>query len=230
MKNLTFLALVAIFCFFISSCTTESLPGVGVSKTLKVPKMCTMPELAPRYGCNGAELSDPKVVGWHNVVDTAQGFCLFTNKELEAAGYFYKGKSPENNGTDSVFTDSNFPWPWLLWLVGLGLAVLLFFLFWGLIRRMWAWATEALNRDGNITSSHNVVPQTTPPAPSVVDPGYHRANYNNCTINNNDHYGQGCGNGNCCISPKGELMTENITIERSYFKPGDQPKETPSRH
>lgn len=218
MKNYFFLALVAAFCFFISSCSNDSLPGVGVNKTLKVPKMCTVPELAPRYGCKGTELPDPKVVGWHNVVDTAQGFCIFSNKELEAAGYFYKGKSLENNGTDSVFTDSNFPWSWLLWLVGLGLAFLLFFLLFGLARRMWAWATDTLNRDGNITSSNNVVSETTPSTPPIADPGY-RANYNNCTITNNDNYGTTGNHSDCCYAPHGELMTEKITIERSYFDP-----------
>lgn len=237
MKNFFILALCATFFSFIfSSCSTDDLPGVGVSKTIRVPHMCTEPELAPRYGCKGSLLPDPKVVGWRNTTDTLPGICNFTDKDLNDAGYFYKGKK-EPALTQSVKSEGsasnlffNIPWNWLGWLLFAGLAVLLFWLLWGLIRRLWAWATETLNRDGNITSSNTVVSETTSSTPPVADPGY-RANYNNCTINNNDHYGQSCGSGNCCLSPKGELITEKITIERSYFDPRrPSTTETPSTH
>ncbi len=219
LKNLFFLHVIAgvlAFSFALSSCTEDVLPGAGVSKTTKVATMCTVPDLAPRYGCSGTLLPGKKVTGWQNKIDSSLVICLFTNNELEKEGYFYHGKTKvlpiktENNSSDLF---SSIPWYWLGWLLLIGLAVLLFWLLWGLARRLWAWATEGIERRVHSSATSN----TASISESQKSEGY-KTNYNNCTINNNDNYGNG-GCGNCCLSPKGDMMTEKITIERSYFDP-----------
>lgn len=153
-----FLGIFAMI-FIFSSCTTDSLPGAGVSKTVHVAYMCTEPELAPRYGCSGQMLSQPKVVGWKNIVDTLPAIALFSDEDLNAKGYFYKGKNTEPAQASSEKSGDDMGW-WLLAFLLLACAAV-----WQLYR-----LAECCNRRRGETAPPAAPASPAPPAPVAPAP------------------------------------------------------------
>lgn len=162
MKNL-FLAAMAVLFIILTGCDTKPstpLMGPGIHKTVTADTTIIeeRPILANRYGCEGQELADPKVMGYttERKVMTLSTLCGFTHEEITAVGYNYTGKPAARGGrintpsTENVTpapiaetgSDSGFPWGWIEWLLGIALLLgLLWLLFW-MLSRFATWVTE----------------------------------------------------------------------------------------
>ncbi len=165
MKNLFFMAIVAIFSMlFTVSCTNSHIAtGPGVSKTIKTDTTITnhLPLLGDRFDCNGKKLPESKVSGWmiDRTLISQKSPCGFSNDELNKFGYQYVGSEAEEAMSSTSWGNAwwtdfwAFRWSgsfwsdvlkFLAWMVLFAFILTMLLLALGLLRRAWYWMMERM--------------------------------------------------------------------------------------